>query len=522
MKFIKPAIPMLLLLVAFSAGAAETSGALNGTIVSRDAATNRLTVAHAEVPGVMGAMTMAYEVRGQKVASLPNDGAKITATLHESDGTYWLTNVAPAAEKPMPEHAMGEPAATSAPPPMAGMQMQRDATGELLMRQASGVSMNPAAAPMHMTMSQHGDWMLMLHGLAFVNQVVQSGPRGDDKFFSTNWIMGMADRPLGGGHLMLRGMLSLEPLTVGKKYPELFQTGETIGGRPIIDAQHPHDFFMEVAAEYAHPLGADTIGYIYAAPFGDPALGPVAYPHRASASEIPQATLGHHVQDSTHIAGSVITLGAQRGFFGFAFSGFHGREPDEKRWDIDTGKIDSWAARLTFDPSTNWTAQISTGHLKHPEAAEPGNVQRTTASVAYSKAMAAGQWATSLIFGHNEKTEGHTTSSWLAESVLQFGGRNYVSGRAEIVDKDELFAAEQGVPAAIEHGVFRVKALTIGYSRDVLTTQSLSGAIGVNVTKYAMPGAIKPYYGNSPHSFYLFVRLRGGNSSARDMHSMHM
>src|SRR4051812_6756556 len=266
MKFVKRAIPLLLVVAAFNARAAEKSGALTGTIVSRDAATNRLTVAHGEVSGVMGAMTMPYEVRGQKVASLPKDGAKVTAMLHESDGAYWLTNVAAAGEQPaMPamehEHAaMPQHGATS------GMHMQNDATSELLMRQASGTSMNAAAAPMHMTMSQHGDWMLMLHGLAFVNQVVQSGPRGHDKFFSTNWIMGMADRSLGGGHLMLRTMLSLEPLTVGKKYPELFQTGETIGGGAVVDAQHPHDFFMGVGAEKAHPHGGGRNGQLFPAP----------------------------------------------------------------------------------------------------------------------------------------------------------------------------------------------------------------------------------------------------------------
>jgi hypothetical protein len=462
MRLLKTGIPMLLLLVAFSARAAEKSGALN--------------------------------------------------------------DVAAPCEMPLSEQAMSEPQEHAAMPQhgtMSGMQMKSDATSELLMRQTSGTSMNPDAAPMHMSMSQHGDWTLMLHGLAFLNQVAQSGPRGQDKPFSTNWIMGMADRPLGGGHLLLRSMLSLEPLTVGRKYPELFQTGETTGGHPIIDAQHPHDFFMEIAAEYAHPLGAETIGYIYAAPFGDPALGPVAYPHRASASEIPQATLSHHVQDSTHIAGSVITLGAQRGVFGFGFSGFHGREPDEHRWDIDTGKIDSWAARLTFDPTPKWSAQISTGHLEHPEAAEPGNIQRTTASVSYSNAMTLGQCDTSIIFGHNKKTEGHATSSWLAESVLQFAARNYVTGRAEIVDKDELFA-DQNVPIGIARGLFRVKALTVGYSRDVLTTQSLAGALGANVTAYSIPGAIKPYYGSSPHSLYLFARLRGGSSSAHGMPSMHM
>lgn len=395
------------------------------------------------------------------------------------------------------------------------MKMAEDPTGDFLMRQASGTSMNPAAAPMHMTMSQEGDWMLMLHGVAFLNQVSESGPRGDDKLFSTNWMMGMADRPLAGGHLMLRSMLSLEPLTIGKKYPELFQTGETIDGRPIVDGQHPHDFFMELAAEYAHPLGAGTIGYVYVAPVGDPALGPVAYPHRASAAEIPQAALSHHVQDSTHIASSVITLGAQHGMFGLAFSGFHGQEPDENRWDIDRGGIDSWSTRLTFDPSPNWSAQISTGHLQHPEAAEPGNIQRTTASIAYSRVMPAGQLDTSVIVGHNERSLGHSTSSLLAETTLRFLDRNYVTGRAEIVDKDELFA-DQNVPASIANSAFRIKALTIGYSRDVIETRSISGAIGGNVTGYSVPSVIKAYYGN-PRTLYLFLRIRsrGGAETRR-------
>ncbi|HEV7424746.1 MAG TPA: copper-binding protein [Thermoanaerobaculia bacterium] len=515
---------LFVFLAALPMAAAEKSGHLTGTIVTRDISTNRLTVAHNEVKDIMGAMTMPYEVRGQKVASLPADGAKITATLHEADGVYWLTDVAAAAASNHAGHDMAGMAnhadmhATPQPQSMAmhdmpGMQMASDPTSDFLMRQASGTSINPAAAPMHMSTMQRGDWMLMLHGLAFVSQVVQSGPRGDDKLFSTNWLMGMASRPLGGGQLMLRSMLSLEPLTVGKKYPELFQTGETINGHPIVGAQHPHDFFMELAAEYAHPLTDNTIGYIYAAPFGDPSLGPVAYPHRASASEIPQATLGHHVQDSTHIAGSVLTIGAQSGAIGYAFSGFHGQEPDENRWDIDTGRIDSWAARVTFDPTPHWTAQLSTGHLKHPEAAEPGDVQRTTASVAYSNAMSLGQSDTSVIFGRNRKSEGPTTSSFLVESVQQFGGRNYVTGRAEVVDKDELFADGKG-PA----GVFRVKALTLGYSRDVLAMGEILAAAGANVTCYSIPAAIKPFYGSTPHSLYFFLRLRGG-SNAHGAHS---
>jgi len=346
--------------------------------------------------------------------------------------------------------------------------------------------MNPEAAPTPMEMAMHGDWMLMFHGQAFLNYTDQSGPRGGDKVFSTNWIMPMAERPLAGGQLMFRAMFSLEPATVAEKYPELFQTGETIHGRPIVDAQHPHDFFMELAAEYAHPVDASTTAYIYAAPVGDPALGPVAYPHRASAMEIPQAALAHHLQDSTHIAASVITVGAQRGLFGAAFSGFHGREPDEQRWNIDTGAIDSWSVRATFDPTPNWSAQVSTGHLKSPEAAEPDrDAQRTTASLAYSK----DGWSSSLIFGRNRNLNSVT-----AESVLRIASRNFITGRAEVVDKDELF----------DHGVYRIKAVTLGYTRDVLSNVGVGG----NVTLYSIPDALNGEYGSRPRSLYLFVRLR--------------
>src|SRR5437868_2708530 len=464
------------------AAPAEKSGALHGTIVGRDSKTNELTVAHEEVKDIMGAMTMSYAVRGAKVSALPKDGSRITATLHEVNGKYWLTDIKAAGggmtmtddQMPGMQHDM---------PAMHHGAMQHDAVADLLMRQASGTSTNPAAAPMHMHMIMSGDWMLMLHGQAFVGGVEQTGPRGDDKIFSTNWAMGMAERPLGGGHLMLRSMLSLEPLTVGKKYPELFQTGETIHHQPIVDAQHPHDFFMELAAEYAHELPGDAVGYVYAAPVGDPALGSVAFPHRASASEIPQAPLSHHVQDSTHIAASVLTLGGQRGMFGVAVSGFHGREPDENRWNIDTGRIDSWSARATFDPTANWSAQISTGHLRHPEAAEPGNIQRTTASVSYSTAT----WHSSLIYGHNDRTRGRSANAYVAETVAQFGGRNFVTARGEIVDKDEI-----PVPA-------RIRALTLGYTR---------GIVGGNVTIYDFPRALEPLYGRNPRSFYLFLRLR--------------
>src|SRR5881394_3292458 len=303
------------------------------------------------------------------------------------------------------------------------------------------------------------NWMTMVHGSAFINQVVQSGPRGGDKFFSTNWLMGTAERPLGDGHLLLRAMLSLEPATItDRRYPELFQTGETAFGRPLRDAQHPHDFFMELAAQYSYKNVS-----IYVAPVGSPALGPVAFPHRASAAEIPQATIAHHWEDSTHIAYNVITVGAKQSIFTAEASAFHGGEPDEHRWDIDGGRIDSWSVRLTANPTPQWSAQISTGHLKKPEALEPGDVQRTTASVSYTIP----NWSSTLIFGRNRGTNG-----WTAETLWTFAPKNYLTARAEVVGKDELSV----------NGTFRIKALTAGYTRDVWSNDKILAGVGGNVT----------------------------------------
>jgi hypothetical protein len=382
---------------------------------------------------------------------------------------------------------------------MSSMQ-HTDPASELLMQQGSGTSAGPAAAPEHMgAMVERDGWMLMAHGSAFVSQDVQGGPRGRDALVSTNWLMGMAMRKAGRGQLMLRTMLSLEPLTVPKGgYPELFQTGETYRGLPIVDAQHPHNAFMEIAAEYALPLGGDRAGYVYAAPVGDPALGPVAYPHRLSALELPQATLTHHLEDSTHIAGSVLTIGTKGGQFGIEASGFHGAEPGENRWKIGTGAIDSWSVRATWSPSPNWSAQISTGHLVHPEALEPGNVQRTTASTTYFKATTDGDLAMSLIWGHNHKSN-HDTDGFTGEATWRFATVNHLTGRAEVVDKDEL-----GVGAPVS----TVKALTGGYVRDVLRTPHLLSGIGANATYYAIPSALAPFYGKRPWSLYTFVRVR--------------
>jgi len=166
----------------------------------------------------------------------------------------------------------------------------------------------------------------MFMGQGFLVDTQQSGPRGGDKLYSPNWFMSSVEhRADKSGAVQFDLMSSLDPATItDRRYPLLFQTGETAYGQPLVAAQHPHNFIMALGVHYVRQLGENTTLETYFAPVGDPALGPVAYPHRASAMELPQATISHHWQDSTHVA-----------------DGFHGREPGENRWVIETGPIDS-------------------------------------------------------------------------------------------------------------------------------------------------------------------------------------
>ena len=367
-------------------------------------------------------------------------------------------------------------------------------------------------------MLSRGKWMFMIHGVAFLSALQQSGPRGYDKVFSTNWFMPMAQRQIGHGQLTLRTMLSLEPATVTQRfYPLLFQQGETAFGKPINDGQHPHDFIMELAALYDLRLGEHALLSFYAAPVGDPAMGSSAYAHRASASEDPVATLGHHLQDSTHIANDVVTGGLAYKSARIEFSGFHGREPDEFRWDIDSGAIDSWSTRLTVQPGQNWSAQYSFAHLSSPEQLHPeDDVQRMTASVSYNQPFTRGSWASTLLWGRNCTLQsGQIANGYLAESTLRFAEHNRVWTRIESADRSsELLLGKQAEPPGFdERFLARIQAYTAGYDRDFPLVPELSTAVGAQVTFYGKPEFLSPIYGQHPVGVILFLRVRpAGNA----------
>lgn len=394
----------------------------------------------------------------------------------------------------------------------AGMQQAQSFTEQLEQHTTAGTDAEPGSTPAAMWMASRNGWWFMLHGEAFLNGLQQSGPRGADKVFSTNWFMPMAQRKLGAGKVTFRAMFSLEPGTVtGRRYPELFQQGETAYGRAIVDGQHPHDFFMELAGMYDLPTGEHSLLSIYAGPRGDPAMGPVAYPHRASASEDPLAPLGHHLQDSTHIADNVVTLGWTYGKLRVEGSGFHGREPDEYRWGLNGGAIDSWSTRLTVNPAQNWSFQYSIAQLHSPEGLAPEiDVRRMTASLSYNRPIKNGNWASMLLWGRNQSlTDGNVGNGYLLESTLKFAKRNAAWTRLENVDRTTELLGE-GAEATGFHDRFftRVQAYTVGYDREIGHVPHLSTAVGGQVTWYGVPENLRAQYGAHPVGGLVFLRLR--------------
>jgi hypothetical protein len=384
---------------------------------------------------------------------------------------------------------------------------------EILGHDTSGTTAQPNSTPSPMLMTKKGAWRLMFHANVFVLDEQQSGPRGGDKFFSTNWFMGMAQRKLGPGTFTARAMLSLEPASVtGRRYPLLFQQGETAFGNPITDGQHPHDFFMELAALYDLKLGEKTLLSFYFAPMGDPAMGPTAYPHRASAFENPVGALGHHQEDSTHIADEVVTVGLTYRTVRIEASGFHGREPDEFRWDIDHGKIDSWSTRLTVQPGKNWSGQYSYGRIKSPEALFPTDDQeRMTASIMYNRPLREGNWSNTVLWGRTQSLQDRSIfNSYLLESTLRFRTQNSAWTRLELVDRsNELLLGGNPLPASfVEQPIARVSAYTFGYDRDVHFLPHLATAFGAQFTAYGVADLFKPVYSSHPIGVMLFLRLR--------------
>lgn len=394
---------------------------------------------------------------------------------------------------------------------MAGNSMDMPMTGALgrysMSREASGTSWQPDATPHSGIHVMQDDWMLMVHGFANVIYGDQGGKRGDNQLFSSNMLMGMAQRPLGPGTFGARSMLTLEPATIGRKgYPLLLQTGETDNGRtPLIDRQHPHDFFMELATSYSVPLNEKNSLFAYFGLPGEPALGPPAFMHRFSGIDNPEAPITHHWLDSTHISFGVATIGTIWDRFKLEGSVFNGHEPDQNRWNIESPRFDSYSGRFSYNPTDHWAFQASYGTLNSPEQLEPGvDAQRTTVSAMYHQNWANRDWQTTLAWGRNDLHPGKSSDAFLLESALNFNHTHTFFARAENVDKNELF--QEGDPK--HHQRFNVGKVSLGYLYDFPEWNHLRWGLGGLGSVAILPGGLEEDYDDTPVSFMVFARVK--------------
>lgn len=390
---------------------------------------------------------------------------------------------------------------------MAGMAMMGGQLGRYsMMRDASGTSWNPDSTPMEGFGWRSGGWTGMTGGYIDIVSDHQGGDRGATMAFAEGMVMAMAQRSLGGGVLTLRSMISPDPFMGPDGYPLLLQTGETADGiTPLVDRQHPHDLFMELAAVYSYARDSRWSTFLYVGYPGEPALGPPTFMHRFSGMDDPVAPITHHWIDSTHITFGVVTLGIVDGPWKLEGSVFNGREPDQNRWDFDTLRLDSYAARLSLNPAPDWALQVSYGYIASPEQLTPEvSQQRITASAIYNRPLKGGNWQTTFAWGRNANHPGHSLNGLLAESALNFG-RHTLFARAEYAQKDELFVA----PDPRADTVYDVGEVSFGYVYDLPVARRLALGFGFAAAVNFVPEAIAPVYGgSSPVGYMPFLRLK--------------
>ena len=407
------------------------------------------------------------------------------------------------------------------------MQMSMQSSVDIadpMSRESSGTSWVPDSTPMYGKMFMFGDDMLMLHGAIFPRYTNVSTRRGDDRIDAPNWIMGMYSHPIGeSAQLGGRLMMSLDPLTEGGRgYPLLFQTGESWHDQPLHDRQHPHDLFDELSISYSQKFDDGLSAYLYFGYPGEPALGPPTFMHRPSAMDDPDAPLGHHWQDSTHVTFGVATAALVWRTVKIEGSIFTGREPDEDRYNFDEPQFDSYSGRISWNPTQNLALQVSYGYIKSPEALDPDvNRHRTTASFIYNLPLGNdSNWSNSFVWGQNNDTGEGKTQSFLIESNYQ-RGRDTVYARWERVQKS---GHELVLKPVDESRVFPISGYTIGYVRDLSHGNGIDIGLGTQFTINDRPDSLDRYYGeNLGYAFEFFLRIRPSlHAHGSHEHSEHV
>jgi hypothetical protein len=392
--------------------------------------------------------------------------------------------------------------------PMGGMADMSGVQGFYPMgRDASGTSWQPDASDHGGVHVMRGPWMFMGHAL--INGVYdwQDGPRGDEKTFVSGMVMGAARYDTArGDKINLRLMVSPDAFSGKRGYPLLLAAGETADGvTPLVDRQHPHELVMEASASYTHRLSTSDSVFVYAGLPGEPAFGPPAFMHRASAMDSPEAPISHHWLDSTHITFGVLTGGWVHRNFKLEASGFRGREPDQDRFDIETPELDSASIRASWNPAPHWALQASWADVKSPEQLHPDEDEtRWSASALYAAPLRDGHsWTATAAVGRKERSDGVDLNAGLVEAALKLRAPWTFFTRAEVIETDELGI----VPNA---PVDTFGKVSLGAIRDFRVHRNAVIGVGALVSKSFVGDGLDASYGGDPEGGMAFVRLKIG------------
>ena len=457
-----------------------------------------VTVGAAASAFVSAASTaQSMEMPGMKMPAPPNPAPRDKVSA-EPVGT------SSAAPGPSDRRAMDMSRMSMPAHPGGAMGMTGALGAYPMQRESSGTSWEPDASDHAGLMTSSGSWTWMGHGLLNLVYDHQSGSRGGDKAFASGMLMGMAQRPLGNGTLQVRAMVSPDPLMGPRGYPLLLASGETANGRDLlIDRQHPHDFVMELSASVSQNITRNSSLFLYAGLPGEPAFGPPAFMHREAILDSPEAPISHHWLDSTHISFGVVTAGIVLGRVKLEASRFNGREPDQHRWNIETGPLDSTSLRLSWNPTANLSLQGSWGHFVDPEQLEPGvNQERLSASLLYAREITKGlKFAATLAWGR-KTVEHHDDDAYVVEASLKDDGWTFFS-RGEVAQNRELLGLGAQMTA------YQVGKLSVGAVRDFRIAKHIAIGVGSSISLNFVPPPLAARYGSSnPIGLMNFVRLK--------------
>ena len=375
-------------------------------------------------------------------------------------------------------------------------------------RLGSGTSWLPDSSPLYAVIPHIGRWGFMLHGNVYAGFSHYNSRRGWNRFMGRNTLMGALFRTFKSSELLGRLALSLEPLTIGSRgYPQILQTGQQSDGTLIHDRMYALDFFRELALTYNWKVTENWAALVYAAAAGEPALGPVTFTQRVSASPDPLAPLGFRAQENSHASFGVLTVGAYTRALKIEASWFNGEVPGKKRYGIYFRKPDSYAVRVSYNPGISWSLQLSYGFSERPVASEPDRSDhRLSASFSYTNWLGADAGlACTVSLAQRVTTRDYASTALLAEFYRNFDGHHALFGRGELMQKDGL---ELELERASKRR-YAVGTLAGGYIYYLTPLVSVVPGFGARFSINPMDGELVNDYGRRvPVGIMVFAQLR--------------